>query len=537
MVIERPTITLYDLTSGLGPSGPLFSAETGKPSGLVVMFASTYNFTFSYSTMHEFYETANTWITDRLQSGPSIVRNGWLIADHLQLYDLQLALASGTKVSVGIAVAIAFLVLFVTTWNPLISFLAILSICAIIVDTIAVLILLDWELNVLESTIIILTIGLSFDFTLHYGIAYKLCSTAEDRESRVVYALGEVGSPVFMAFATTFLAGAAMLPSTTLAYFQIGLFMILETTISWVYATFFFTSLLHLLGPSGTSCQWNPRHLRCATRQNSGSGAASAGGSISTGRRISRDIAADAALAAAARRKKSSIVSFNAVAFNTVSCSPLPSSSISKMNALSSLDYSRLDTRRPLTTYRENDHDRIREEDANHRGHQEQAIVETEPMITNHAAPPSDLSGSPPRLQPIGNGPQSAADDGDNVRTAPGENETDQLHMESEPNPAYDDSSATKRPPKKPSLKERAASVLGPVLHRFSIKRPAENGPTTIELDERDDSQLYRNGSDEDQKAETQRLHQDVPFIDGDTSLQSISAQAKLSLDSEQIID
>src|SRR5262245_16084243 len=47
--IERPTITLFDIMSKLGPSGPLFSAETGKPSALVIMFASKYNFTFSYS--------------------------------------------------------------------------------------------------------------------------------------------------------------------------------------------------------------------------------------------------------------------------------------------------------------------------------------------------------------------------------------------------------------------------------------------------------------------------------------------------------
>ena len=34
--------------------------------------------------------------------------------------------------------------------------------------------ILGWELNILESVVITLAIGLSVDFTLHYGIMYKL---------------------------------------------------------------------------------------------------------------------------------------------------------------------------------------------------------------------------------------------------------------------------------------------------------------------------------------------------------------------------
>ena len=33
---------------------------------------------------------------------------------------------------------------------------------------------LGWELNILESVVVTLSIGLSVDFTLHYGIMYTL---------------------------------------------------------------------------------------------------------------------------------------------------------------------------------------------------------------------------------------------------------------------------------------------------------------------------------------------------------------------------
>jgi len=123
----------------------------------------------------------------------------------------------------------------------------------------ALVVLLGWELNVLESTIIILTVGLSFDYTLHYAIAYKIRANSpvlrrpEDRESRVIDALGTVGTAIFMSAVTTGVAGLAMLPAETLAYFQIGLFMVLITCISWIYATFFFIPLLYIFGPRGDS--------------------------------------------------------------------------------------------------------------------------------------------------------------------------------------------------------------------------------------------------------------------------------------------
>ena len=38
---------------------------------------------------------------------------------------------------------------------------------------------LGWELNILESVVVTLAIGLSVDFTLHYGIMYKLAADTD----------------------------------------------------------------------------------------------------------------------------------------------------------------------------------------------------------------------------------------------------------------------------------------------------------------------------------------------------------------------
>ena len=61
--------------------------------------------------------------------------------------------------------------LLVTTRSIRLSVLAILTVFLIILSTIATLVLLGWELNILESVIITLAIGLSVDFSLHYNLA------------------------------------------------------------------------------------------------------------------------------------------------------------------------------------------------------------------------------------------------------------------------------------------------------------------------------------------------------------------------------
>ena len=80
----------------------------------------------------------------------------------------------GTYTAVGVAMAASLLALCVSTRSLGLSLLAILTVFLIILTTIAVLVLLGWELNILESVIITLAIGLSVDFTLHYGIMYRL---------------------------------------------------------------------------------------------------------------------------------------------------------------------------------------------------------------------------------------------------------------------------------------------------------------------------------------------------------------------------
>uniref|UniRef100_A0A8C5KVJ3 Protein dispatched homolog 1 n=1 Tax=Jaculus jaculus TaxID=51337 RepID=A0A8C5KVJ3_JACJA len=259
-IMELERSTGYHLDSKT--PGPRFDIND-TIRAVVLEFQSTYLFTLAYEKMHQFYEEVDTWISSELSSAPEGLSHGWFVSN-LEFYDLQDSLSDGTLIAMGLSVAVAFSVMLLTTWNIIVSLYAIVSIAGTIFVTVGSLVLLGWELNVLESVTISVAVGLSVDFAVHYGVAYRLAADP-DREGKVVFSLSRMGSAIAMAALTTFVAGAMMMPSTVLAYTQLGTFMMLIMGVSWAFATFFFQCLCRCLGPQGSCGQIPlPRKLQCS---------------------------------------------------------------------------------------------------------------------------------------------------------------------------------------------------------------------------------------------------------------------------------
>ncbi|XP_007434470.1 protein dispatched homolog 1 [Python bivittatus] len=258
-IMELERSTGYHLDSKT--PGPRFDIND-TIRAVVLEFQSTYLFTLAYEKMHKFYQEVDTWISEELVSAPEGLSSGWFVSN-LEFYDLQDSLSDGTLIAMGLSVTVAFSVMLLTTWNIIISLYAIVSIAGTIFVTVGSLVLLGWELNVLESVTISVAVGLSVDFAVHYGVAYRLAPDP-DREGKVIFSLSRMGSAIAMAALTTFVAGAMMMPSTVLAYTQLGTFMMLIMCISWAFATFFFQCMCRCLGPQGTFGQIPlPKRLQC----------------------------------------------------------------------------------------------------------------------------------------------------------------------------------------------------------------------------------------------------------------------------------
>ena len=232
-------------------------------------FRSTQAYTANFQIMEKFYKQIQNWMDSKLDSAPSGVEEGWLQSryENFELYDLQSSLASGTYEAIGVSMAAAFVVMLVTSLNVLITLYAIFTIFLTISVCAGILVLLGWELNIVESVTLTMSVGLSIDFCIHYGMGYRL-SGLVDRKLRVQESFRKVVAAIFMAAGTTFIAGACIMPATILFYVQLGSFFMIVMTFSWLFATFFFQSLCYVIGPNGNFAQIPSPFLPCKKKEN-----------------------------------------------------------------------------------------------------------------------------------------------------------------------------------------------------------------------------------------------------------------------------
>nr|XP_022901255.1 protein dispatched homolog 1 isoform X1 [Onthophagus taurus] len=247
-----------------GFAGPKFSKENDPViKALVIEFQSNYTFSLSYNHMEEFVNEVETWFINELETAPETMRGGFFISN-TDFYDLQKVLSEGTVTAVIVSMTLSLIVLYLTTLNIITSTFAIMNITCNVVVTLAFLILLKWTLNIIESMSISCAIGLAVDFPLHYTVSYKFqSSNHQNRLSIARQALTNMLTPVTMSALTTGVVGALMLPSRVMAYIQIGTFLIIVVTISWIYSTVHLISMLALFGPIRNFGQCTYKRLFC----------------------------------------------------------------------------------------------------------------------------------------------------------------------------------------------------------------------------------------------------------------------------------
>ncbi|XP_072164099.1 protein dispatched homolog 1-like [Diadema setosum] len=250
--------------------GPRFDANNSI-TALIVQFKSSVLEQFEYKETKIFWDDASSWVSSQLASAPPGLQSGWFVTiGEKQPYflDNTLSFANGAVSSLGYSILIAAVVILLATRNLVILVLVVLSIGGAVATTVACLICAGWELNVFEASILALIVGLSVDFTLHYGVAY-LRASGVGRSVRSEHAISTLSSANTMAALSSFMAGALMLPATVLAFRQLGIALQVTMVSSWSFGTFFFISLCRILGPQANFGQLEPLLMglwRCRQR-------------------------------------------------------------------------------------------------------------------------------------------------------------------------------------------------------------------------------------------------------------------------------
>ncbi|CAF4166717.1 unnamed protein product, partial [Rotaria magnacalcarata] len=87
-------------------------------------------------------------------------------------YGIQRELLVGSYSSLIASLGIALLVLFLTSGNLFIALYALITITFAIAASVGIFAVLEWELGIVEAIIVIMSVGLSVDFVVHFGVGY-----------------------------------------------------------------------------------------------------------------------------------------------------------------------------------------------------------------------------------------------------------------------------------------------------------------------------------------------------------------------------
>ncbi|KAI6182399.1 Protein dispatched [Aphelenchoides bicaudatus] len=161
-------------------------------------------------------------------------------------YDLQRSIIHDSKQSVFLSLFVVLI--FAASILRLHAICAMLSIVSIVICTCGTLVLFGWVIGMLEAIILVLIVGLSFDYTLHFGAAVPKNNNCA--KHRIEEAVQRATRPVIMASASSFSAGLVLFASKTHAFFQVSVFLLISTWYSLLFATLFFIPLLYVFLPS-----------------------------------------------------------------------------------------------------------------------------------------------------------------------------------------------------------------------------------------------------------------------------------------------
>lgn len=102
------------------------------------------------------------------ENAPEGLKNGWHIAyDHWAWQNLRSTVISNCVQGILFSLLFSLKVMIITTGNIRVSFLAILSISSVILCLMGVIKINGGNFGIIESTCIIVFIGLSIDYVVH----------------------------------------------------------------------------------------------------------------------------------------------------------------------------------------------------------------------------------------------------------------------------------------------------------------------------------------------------------------------------------
>merc|ERR1712113_440809 len=104
------------------------------------------------------------------------------------------------------------------------------------------MVMLGWDLGSIESILIAIIAGFSVDYVVHLAHAYEVAEG--DTDERVTAAFGDMGISVMNGMITSVAASIPLFFCQLQFFAKFGTFLCLTIAFSWVFANFFFMSII-----------------------------------------------------------------------------------------------------------------------------------------------------------------------------------------------------------------------------------------------------------------------------------------------------
>jgi predicted RND superfamily exporter protein len=143
---------------------------------------------------------------------------------------------------------LAFVVILFATTQVIIATAALITIGGILGIVLASMVVAGFQLGTITSICITLLAGFSVDYVVHLAHAFEH-SPAPTRAEKFQDAMAEMGVAVFSGMLTSGLAAATLFLCQLQFFSKFGFFLLVTVVASWIMASCFFMTILHVVGP------------------------------------------------------------------------------------------------------------------------------------------------------------------------------------------------------------------------------------------------------------------------------------------------
>jgi len=203
-----------------------------------------------YSETYPWYEDWEDFKNEMNSQAPAGVDNAFQTAGVSWCWMMsERSFVSSLLQGMGLAIAMAFIVLTLATQNIIVSLFATLSISGIVACVLGSAQLLGWQLGIAESISGVILIGFSVDYVVHIGELYVKYGKQKSRYYKVQKTLKSMGVSIIGGALTTFGSGVFLFACTILFFYKFAVLISLTICMSFVWSLGFLSTMLITFGP------------------------------------------------------------------------------------------------------------------------------------------------------------------------------------------------------------------------------------------------------------------------------------------------